>query len=118
MADALPDKETYGGKSSDFPAHQINAAQAWTLFLSSADKLELTYSSIFCAAIALKVDILLPEAQRKSRGVIWNEKEHSPEETSGIFSFGVFWLDRFFLEGYKKVLTMKDLYPLDTSLDG
>ena len=97
----------------------LDAAQTRTLFLSSGDKPELTYSSIFSAAIALKVGILLLEAQRKSRWVSWDEKEHSPEETSGIFSIGVFfWLNRIFLEGYSKVLTMKDLYPLDSSLDG
>ena len=97
----------------------LDAAQARTLFLSSGDKPELTYSSIFSAAIALKVGILLLEAQRKSRWVSWNEKEHSPEETSGIFSLGVFfWLNRIFLEGYHKVLTIKDLYPLDASLEG
>lgn len=97
----------------------LDAAQARTLFLSSGDRPELTYSSIFSAAIALKVGILLLEAQRKSRWVSWDEKEHSPEETSGIFSLGVFfWLNKIFFEGYNKVLTMKDLYPLDSSLDG
>lgn len=96
----------------------LDAAQARTLFLSSGDKPELTYSSIFCAAIALKVGILLLEAQRKSKWVSWDEKEHSPEETSGIFSLGVFfWLNRMFLVGYSKVLTLKDLYPLDSSLN-
>ncbi|RYP73609.1 hypothetical protein DL771_003497 [Monosporascus sp. 5C6A] len=97
----------------------LDAAQARTLFLLSHDKPELTYSSIFSAAIALKVGILLLEAQRKSRWVSWDEKEHSPEETSGIFSLGVFfWLNKMFLEGYRKILTIKDLYPLDSSLDG
>lgn len=97
----------------------LDAAQARTLFLSSDDKPELTYSSMFSAAIALKVGILLLEAQRKSRWVDWDEKEHSPEETSGIFSLGVFfWLNKLFLTGYKKILTIKDLYPLDSSLDG
>ncbi|KAI0124051.1 putative ABC multidrug transporter [Xylariales sp. AK1849] len=97
----------------------LDAAQARTLFLTSGDRPELTYSSIFSAAIVLKVGILLLEAQRKSRWVSWDEKEHSPEETSGIFSLGVFfWLNKIFLEGYKKVLTIKDLYPLDRSLHG
>ncbi|KAK3331678.1 putative ABC multidrug transporter [Cercophora scortea] len=96
----------------------LDAAQARTLFLSSDDKPELTYSSLFSAAIALKVGILLLEAQRKSRWVHWDEKEHSPEETSGIFSLGVFfWLNKIFMDGYSKVLKMKDLYPLDRSLD-
>lgn len=97
----------------------LDAAQSRTLFLSSGDKPELTYSSIFSATIALKVGILILEAQRKARWVNWNEKEHSPEETSGIFSLGVFfWLNRMFVEGYRKILDIADLYPLDSSLNG
>lgn len=97
----------------------LDATQARTLFLSSGDRPELTYSSIFTAALALKVGILLLEARRKSKWVSWDEKEHSPEETSGIFSLGVFfWLNKIFLDGYKKVLTINDLYPLDSSLNG
>ncbi|KAH8673178.1 putative ABC multidrug transporter [Ilyonectria robusta] len=97
----------------------LDATQARTLFLSSGDKPELTYSSLFSAAIAVKVGILVLEAQRKSRWVSWDDKEHSPEETSGIFSLGVFfWLNKLFLEGYNKILTIKDLYPLDSTLDG
>lgn len=97
----------------------LDATQARTLFLSSDQKPEVTYSSIFCAAIALKAGILLLEAQRKSKWIRWDEKEHSPEETSGIFSLGIFsWLNKLFLEGYRKVLTIKDLYPLDSTLNG
>lgn len=95
----------------------LDATQARTFFLLSDDKPELTYSSLFVVAIAFKVGILLLEAQRKSRWVNWDAKKHSPEETSGIFSLGVFfWLNSIFLDGYKKVLTIKDLYPLDSSL--
>lgn len=96
----------------------LDVAQARTLFLSSDDKPELTYSSIFVTAIALKTGILLLEAQQKSRWVGWDEKEHSPEETSGIFSLGVFfWLNKMFLVGYNKVMTIGDLYPLDSSFN-
>lgn len=96
----------------------LDVAQARTLFLSSDDKPELTYSTIFVAAIALKAGILLLEAQQKSRWVGWDEKEHSPEETSGIFSLGVFfWLNKMFLVGYNKILTIGDLYPLDSSFN-
>lgn len=96
----------------------LDAAQARTLFLSSDDRPELTYSALFCAAIALKAAILLLEAQHKARWVSWDEKQHSPEETSGIFSLGVFfWLNRLFLAGYHKVLALEDLYPLDRSFD-
>lgn len=96
----------------------LDAAQARTLYLSSNDKPEFAYSGDFTAAVALKVGILVLEAQRKSRWVNWNEKEHSPEETSSIFSLAVFsWLNKIFLDGYKKILTMKDLYPLDSAFN-
>ncbi|KAF4994703.1 hypothetical protein FGRMN_5618 [Fusarium graminum] len=97
----------------------LDVAQARTLFTTWTVKPELVYSSIFAATIAVKLCILLLEAQRKSKWVIWDEKEHSPEETSGIFSLGVFfWLNKIFLEGYQKVLKIEDLFPLDTSLHG
>lgn len=48
----------------------------------------------------------------------WSEKEHSPEETSGILSLGVFfWLNKLFLDGYRKIMLVDDLYSLDSSLD-
>ncbi|KAI3392009.1 hypothetical protein diail_6336 [Diaporthe ilicicola] len=97
----------------------LDAAQARTLFLSSEHKPEITYSAIFSAAITLKAGILLLEAQRKSRWIRWDEKEHSPEETSGVFSLGIFsWLNTMFLDGYRKILTINDLYPLDSTLSG
>lgn len=48
----------------------------------------------------------------------WNEKEHNPEETSGILPLGVFfWLNKLFLDGYRKIISLDDLYSLDKSLD-
>ncbi|KAI3337286.1 putative ABC multidrug transporter [Xylariaceae sp. AK1471] len=97
----------------------LDGAQARTLFLSSGSRPEITYSSIFSAAIALKVGIFLLEVRQKSRWISWDMKEHSPEETSGIFSLGVyFWLNNLFLAGYSKVLKIRDLYPLDSTLHG
>ena len=96
----------------------LDATQARTLFLSSDGKPELTYSSIFSAAITLKVGILLLEAKQKSPWVRWDEKEHSPEETSGIFSLGVFfWLNKMFQLGNRKLLTIEDLYPLNSAFN-
>jgi hypothetical protein len=95
----------------------LDAAQAKTLFISTYGKPELTYSGIFVSAVALKAIILLLEAKPKASWVHWDEKEHSPEETSGIFSLGVyFWLNKMFHLGYGKVLSIEDLYPLDNSL--
>ncbi|KAG9688401.1 putative ABC multidrug transporter, partial [Aureobasidium melanogenum] len=95
-----------------------DATQARTFFLSSNDAPEWTYSSVFCAALGLKLLILLLEAKKKSQWLAWDKKEHSPEETSGIFSLGVFaWLNKMFFDGYKGVLTTDDLYPLDSALN-
>lgn len=96
----------------------LDVTQARTLYLSSVIAAERTYSNLFTAAVVLKSIILVLESQQKSKWIIWNKKEHSPEETSGIFSLGVFfWLNRLFLAGFKKVLSIEDLYPLDNSLD-
>lgn len=90
----------------------LDAAQTRTLFLSSGGKPEITYSSIFGATVALKLGILVLEAQRKPEWINWDENDHSPEESSGIVSLGVcFWLNELFLEGYKKVLKTQNLYP-------
>jgi len=95
----------------------LDVAQVRTLFLLAGGKPERTYSSLFSASVALKVAMLLLEAKPKSKWVCWDEKSHSPEETSSIFSLGVFfWLNKLFLRGYKKMLTLDDLYPLDTTL--
>lgn len=96
----------------------LDATQARTLFLASNGKPELTYSSIFSAAITLKVGILLLEAKQKSPWVRWDDKEHSPEETSGIFSLGLFfWLNKMFQLGNRKLLTIEDLYPLNSAFN-
>ncbi|KAF9694299.1 hypothetical protein EKO04_007720 [Ascochyta lentis] len=96
----------------------LDTTQARTLYLSSATNAEHTYSNVFVASVAVKAVLLVFECQQKSKWVGWNEKEHSPEETSGIVSLGVFfWLNKLFLAGYKKVLLLDDLYPLDSSFD-
>ncbi|CAD0089766.1 unnamed protein product [Aureobasidium vineae] len=96
-----------------------DAAQARTFFLSSDVAPQVIYSSVFCAAIALKLLILFLEAKKKSQWLAWDKRAHSPEETSGIFSLGVYaWLNKMFMDGYKGVLTLNDLYPLDSALNG
>jgi hypothetical protein len=96
----------------------LDVAQVRTLYLSSEGQPELIYSGLFSATIAMKVATLLLEAKQKSAWVQWNEKEHSPEETSGIFSLGVFsWLNSLFKLGYGKILATEDLYPLDSAIN-
>ncbi|KAI1777454.1 ABC multidrug transporter [Hypoxylon cercidicola] len=95
----------------------FDIAQVRTYWLASSTRPEMAFTAIFTASLAMKVVILLLEAQRKAKWVAWDSKDHSPEETSGIYSLGVyFWLNRLFLEGYHKVLEIPDLYPLDKNM--
>ncbi|KAI8957592.1 P-loop containing nucleoside triphosphate hydrolase protein [Daldinia sp. FL1419] len=95
----------------------LDIAQMRTLWLASTSYDEITFSRLFTTALAVKVFILVLESQHKSKWVRWNEEEHSPEETSGLFDLGAFvWLNRLFLAGYNKVLVLDDLFPLDPSM--
>ncbi|KAI1803292.1 putative ABC multidrug transporter [Daldinia bambusicola] len=95
----------------------FDIAQVRTFWLASQTRQEIIFSVISTTSLATKVTVLLIEAQRKTEWVTWDAKEHSPEETSSIFDLGVFsWLNPLFLEGYRKVLAIKDLYPLDQSI--
>ncbi|KAH9885545.1 P-loop containing nucleoside triphosphate hydrolase protein [Xylariomycetidae sp. FL2044] len=92
----------------------LQVAQARTFWLASISPAETIFSRLFTTAVALKALILVLESRHKSRWILWDVKDHSPEETSGFFGLGVFaWLNRLFLRGYRRVLSLEDLYPLD-----
>ncbi|XRM48571.1 hypothetical protein ABZX51_011487 [Aspergillus tubingensis] len=96
----------------------LDIARARTLFLSSDYISEVAYSNLFCASVGLKTAILVLEACQKAKWVVWDATKHSPEETSGIFSLGIFfWLNKLFLAGYKHTFTIESLYPLDSTFD-
>lgn len=85
--------------------------------MASRNPIELTFSRLYTSTVVLKAISLLLESQNKTRWIFWDVKEHSPEETSGLFSLGAFiWLNRLFLSGYSKVLKVGDLYPLDPAM--
>ena len=95
----------------------FDVVQARTLFLSSQNKAQHTYCGVFTATLVYKILVLLLEARHKSRWIVVEAVERSPEETCGIFSLGVYlWLNKLFLQGFTKLLTIQDLYPLDTAL--
>lgn len=78
----------------------LDIARARTLFLLSDHGPEIIYSIVFGASVGLKTGILVLEAYQKARWVTWDATKHSPEETSGILSLGVFfWLNKLFLAG-------------------
>ncbi|RYP20476.1 hypothetical protein DL765_002775 [Monosporascus sp. GIB2] len=95
----------------------LDIAQARTLWLASFNFDEITFSRLFTTAVAAKAALIILESQQKSRWVRWDASNHSPEETTGLFGLGSFvWLNRLFLTGYKKILTLDDLYPLDSNM--
>lgn len=97
----------------------FDTAQARTLWLASTTRDELTITRLATAAVALKAAIMLLESLQKSRWAILDLKERSPEEMTGIAGLGAYlWLNRLFLAGYRKVLCMDDLYPLDSKMAG
>lgn len=95
----------------------LDVAQTRTLWLASRNQIEATFSGLYTSTLILKAICLLLESQSKTRWMNWDKKEHSPEETSGLFGLGAFiWLNRLFLSGYAKVLKVGDLYPLDPAM--
>ncbi|QKX60884.1 uncharacterized protein TRUGW13939_08030 [Talaromyces rugulosus] len=95
----------------------LDIAQTRTLWLASASFDEITYSRLFTTAVVVKTLLIILESQQKTRWLRWDTKEHSPEETSGLYSLGAFaWLNKLFLMGYKRTLTLDDLYPLDQAM--
>ncbi|KAF9773762.1 hypothetical protein IL306_008390 [Fusarium sp. DS 682] len=72
---------------------------------------------LFTASVVVKAVILCLETIPKTRWIHWNADEHSPEESSGVFSIGAFaWLNQLFMRGYRGVLAIDDLYPLDENM--
>lgn len=96
----------------------FDVAQTRTLWLASTSPDEIHFARLFTTGVAVKALLILPESQNKTRWVKqWDIKEHSPEETTNIFGLGAFfWLNRLFLTGFNKVLSIEDLYPLDQNM--
>lgn len=95
----------------------LDAARTRTLWLVSLNSDENIFSYLFTVAVVLQTVLLLLELKRKSDWIDWDAKTHSPEETAGIFGLGAFvWLNSLFLAGYKEILTIDRLFPLDQSM--
>lgn len=92
----------------------FDIVQTRTLWLTIIRPPQTTDARIFTASVVLKFTLLLLESKHKTNWVRWDAKEHSPEETNGVFGIGFyFWLNELFFFGYKSVLSMDELYPLD-----
>ncbi|KAL2191494.1 hypothetical protein L209DRAFT_673580 [Thermothelomyces heterothallicus CBS 203.75] len=95
----------------------LDIAQARTLWLASTNSDEFAYSRVFTSCVAFKALIIILESHSKSRWIRWDVKEHSPEETTGLYGLGAYvWLNKLFLAGYRKILRIDDLFPLDKAM--
>lgn len=95
----------------------FDVSRARTAWLQAPVNHNFTYARLLTATVASKAAVLLVEAKTKGRWLVTERKCLSPEETSSIFSIGVFfWLSTLFRRGYRGMLQMENLYPLDARL--
>ncbi|KAK4669961.1 uncharacterized protein QC763_207550 [Podospora pseudopauciseta] len=101
-----------------FIATLLDISQTRTIWLASSNHDELNYASIFTVGVAIRALLIVLESQSKSRWILqWEKGAHSPEETAGLYGLGAyFWLNKLFLRGYRGVLTIDDLFPLDHNI--
>lgn len=88
---------------------------AWLLITSGLDQ---AYASVLTTATALKALVIYLESRQQEKWLDWDMKQNSPEETSSIWNLGVFfWLNTLFMKGYRVILTLESLYPVDKALE-
>lgn len=88
--------------------------QARTLYLRQGP---LPIAVIFTLTMAVKTAMLALESQEKSKNLKKPYEEYPPEATRGILDRSVlWWLNPLFLKGFRKLLTLDDLYPTDDAL--
>lgn len=95
----------------------LDIAQVRTSWLLATTPQKTLFARLFTSSVATKLIILLLEAYPKARWLKWNLDEHSPEEVDGLFGMGIYgWLNQLFSRGYAAVLSLSDLYPLDSNM--
>jgi ATP-binding cassette, subfamily C (CFTR/MRP), member 1 len=92
----------------------FDAVRVRTLWLVGYDP---SIRDLFTASLAMKVLILGMEAKGKRRYFSVADRDLGPEESSGVFSQSFFlWLNALIQQGFKKVLSPTDLYPIDEKM--
>ncbi|KAJ0414514.1 P-loop containing nucleoside triphosphate hydrolase protein [Aspergillus carlsbadensis] len=73
--------------------------------------------AVFTCCLILRCAMTILESKEKRKILVYDLKEIPKVSTSGPFNHSVFyWLTSLFLHGYKKTLSLHDLYPLSASL--
>ncbi|CAK43810.1 hypothetical protein CBS115989_4952 [Aspergillus niger] len=96
----------------------LHIAQCRTLWLSASSKQDAIFTKIFTVAVSIEAAMFVLESRQKTCWLAKDTKGCGPEETSGLYSLSTFtWLNQLFWAGYKKVLGLDDLLPLDKEMD-
>lgn len=91
----------------------FDATQVRTLWLTH----RVSIAAVQSAILGTKLAMLLLETREKTSYLKSPYKEYPPEATSGIVNRSfVWWLNRFFLTGYQKILGSRDLFALEPGL--
>lgn len=92
----------------------LDAVLLRTLWLTPFDT---AIRNLFTASSIMKCIILLLEAKEKRAYFSSSDKQRSPEETSGLYSQGVFWwLNSIIIHGFRNILKPDDLYEVDEAM--
>lgn len=74
-------------------------------------------ATVFVLAVVVKGVIVCLEAKEKRKSLLPKYQHFPPEATSGVYNAWFFWwLNPLFLEGYKKTLTVDQLFAPDEKL--
>jgi len=75
------------------------------------------FAGLFTAGIVVEFAFAVLEGVRRRSWIAWEAADHSPEETSSVFSLGLYsWLNPLLWRGYHEPLTMLHLYALDAAI--
>ncbi len=78
-----------------------------------------TVAAIFSVTFGLKVIVMFVESVHKFRHSIFADQPRSPEDYQGVFGRTFFtWLLPLFFDGFKRNLSMDDLFVVDDDLTG
>lgn len=73
--------------------------------------------NLFTTSFIMKGIILLLEVMGKRRYLSSSDKQRSPEETSGLYSQGLFWwFNSIIIHGFRHILKPDDLYEVDEAM--
>lgn len=97
----------------------LDLVQTYTLWLASTNDDEINFLRLTTAAVVSKLVILLAELQHQPKWVLLDTEAQGTKTNRGAFaglvaSFAS--VHRLFFTGYRKELTLDDLFPLDKDM--